>query len=178
MLFRSETTVIPPGETKAFYPCFMPEWLATDITRRMIVHGIAVVPDPQGHLRYLTKPGDARITMIMEGALLKLALGTASVSAQQSSVVEVPISISRSPRLPLPVTVRLHVPEELSGALQCAAVELLPGTDQGVLRIETAADSRLQGLWPLRVTATALQDGRWPVVSESELELGFPGGCH
>ncbi|MEY4188425.1 MAG: hypothetical protein RIT02_3459 [Planctomycetota bacterium] len=173
-----ETTVIPPGETKAFYPCFMPEWLATDITRRMIVHGIAVVPDPQGHLRYLTKPGDARITMIMEGALLKLALGTASVSAQQSSVLEVPFSISRSPRLPLPVTVRVHVPEELSGALQCAAVELLPGTDQGVLRIEAAADSRLQGLWPLKVTATALQGGRWPVVSESELELGFPGGCH
>jgi hypothetical protein len=30
----------------------------------------------------------------------------------------------------------------------------------------------------LKVTATALQGGRWPVVSESELELGFPGGCH
>ncbi|MGV2334324.1 MAG UNVERIFIED_CONTAM: hypothetical protein LVR18_09485 [Planctomycetaceae bacterium] len=51
----------------------MPEWLATDITRRIIVHGLVEVPDPKGTLRQLTKPGDARITMIMEGALLKLA---------------------------------------------------------------------------------------------------------
>ena len=171
---KGDTTVVPPGESRAFYPCFMPEWLATDITRRMIVHGIAVVPDPRGNPRYLTKPGDARITMIMEGALLKLALGSASAAAEQGGAVEVPFSISRSARLPLPVTVQLQVPEELSGVLRCAPVQLAAGTDTGVLRIEAATDSRLQGLWPLRVTATALQDGRWPVVSESELELGFP----
>ena len=174
---RGETTVVPPGETRAFYPCFMPEWLATDITRRMIVHGIAVVPDPHGNPRYLTKPGDARITMIMEGALLKLALNSASVSAEQGGVVEVPVSISRSARLPLPVTVQLHVPEELQGLLRCAPLELVPGSDTGVLRIEAGEDSRLQGVWPLKVTATAMQDGRWPVISESDLELGFPVGC-
>ncbi|MFO0883995.1 MAG: hypothetical protein U0894_07405 [Pirellulales bacterium] len=60
---------IPANATKAYYPCFLPEWCATDLTRRIVVHGVTVIPDPQGKPRLLTKAGDARITMILEGHL-------------------------------------------------------------------------------------------------------------
>jgi len=64
---------VPAEADRAVYPCFLPEWLGTDLTRRIVIHGSAVIPDPKGTPRYLTKAAGSRITMIMEGALLKLS---------------------------------------------------------------------------------------------------------
>jgi hypothetical protein len=167
------TTVVPVGETRAQYPCFMPEWLATDITRRIIVHGLVEVPDPKGTLRQLTKPGDARITMIMEGALLKLASEIADLRSNPGAALEVPVSISRSTRLTGPVTITLRVPEEATGMLVAEPLVLSPEQTSGRLKISTAADARLLGSWQLRLAATTLLDDRWPVVSEAVIDLDF-----
>lgn len=167
------TTIVPPGETRALFPCFMPEWLATDITRRMVVHGVVEVPDPKGNLRQLTKPGDARITMIMEGALLKLACEVTDLRSSPGAVCEIPFSISRSPRLTGPVTISLKVPEEAAGMLAAEPVVLAPEQTTARMRITSTADSRLHGPWQLRFAATTLLDDRWPVVSEAVLDLDF-----
>jgi hypothetical protein len=168
---RGQTTVVPPDQSSAFYPCFMPEWLATDITRRMVVHGIAVVPDPKGTPRYLTKPGDARITMIMEGALMKLGADVKEFESPLGGTIRVPITISRTARLPLPVTVDLQVPEEARGQIKSAAVMIPADQQRGVLQIDFDNVPELLGPWTLRLAATALQDGRWPVVSETEIKV-------
>lgn len=165
------TTIVPPGESRALFPCFMPEWLATDITRRMVVHGVVEVPDPKGTLRQLTKPGDARITMIMEGALLKLACELPNLQSVPGTTVEVPVSISRSPRLTAPVTIQLLVPAEATGLLTAEPVVLTPEQTTGRLRISTTADPRLLGPWQLRLAASTLLNDRWPVVSETLLDL-------
>ncbi len=170
---RGQTIVVPAGETKALFPCFLPEWLATDITRRIIVHGVAVVPDAKGNLRHLTMPADARITMIMEGALLKLAVDRTEHMAALGAVCEIPFRVSRSMKLPQEVTVELDVPEEIRGLLYAEPVVLHAGIDHGVLRVISVADSRLAGPWGLRVSATALQDARWPVVSETTVQLEY-----
>lgn len=170
---RGQTIIVPAGETKALFPCFLPEWLATDITRRMIVHGVAVVPDPKGNLRHLTRPADARITMIMEGALLKLATDRTEQRAVPGAVCEIPVRVSRSVKLSQEVTVELDVPEEIRGLLHAEPVVLDAGIDHGVLRVISVADSRLAGPWGLRVSATAMQDARWPVVSETTVQLEY-----
>ena len=170
---RGTTTVVPANETRALFPCFMPEWLATDITRRMVVHGIVEVPDPKGRMRQLTKPGDARITMIMEGALLKLACDRADLSTSPGASFEVPISISRSSRLQYPVTVTLLVPEEAAELLRPEPLVLSPEQLSGVLRINSTNDPRLHGPWQLRLAASTTLDGRWPVVSEAEVLVEF-----
>ncbi|MEI7698674.1 MAG: hypothetical protein WCK86_02690 [Planctomycetia bacterium] len=170
---RGQTIVVPAGETKALFPCFLPEWLATDITRRIIVHGVAVVPDAKGNLRHLTMPADARITMIMEGALLKLAVDRTEHMAALGAVCEIPFRVSRSMKLPQEVTVELDVPEEIRGLLYAEPVVLHAGIDHGVLRVISVADSRLAGPWGLRVSATAMQDARWPVVSETTVQLEY-----
>lgn len=165
------TTIVPPGETRALFPCFMPEWLATDITRRMVVHGVVEVPDPKGTIRQLTKPGDARITMIMEGALLKLACDLPCVEAVPGAAFEVPLSISRSPRLTAPVTITLLVPAEATGMLIAEPLVLTPEQTTCRLRINPTADPRLLGPWQLRIAASTLLNDRWPVVSETLLDV-------
>lgn len=168
---RGETTIVPPGESAAFFPCFMPEWLATDITRRMVVHGIAVVPDPKGTPRYLTKPGDARITMIMEGALMKLGADVKEFESPLGGTIQVPVTISRTARLSLPVTVDLRVPEEVRGKIKSTPVTIPADQQHGVLQIDFENAPELPGPWTLRLAATALQNGRWPVVSETEIKV-------
>lgn len=172
---RGTTTVVPANETRALYPCFMPEWLATDITRRIVVHGIVEVPDPKGRVRQLTKPGDARITMIMEGALLKLACDRADLSTSPGATFDVPFSISRSPRLLHPVTVTLQVPDEATELLRPEPVVLMPEQSSGVLRVHSVNEARIHGPWQVRLVASTTLDGRWPVISESEFTVDFGG---
>ncbi len=178
---RGPLLPVPAGATRVLYPCTMPEWLGTELTRRIVVQGVAPVPDPKGRLRYLTRAADARITMIMEGALLKLSCeGTEESRTGQSTprpgdTIEIPVSLSRSVKLPpAETTVVLEVPEELTGVIDAAPVVLPAGTDRGRITLKTVVDPRLTGDWPLRVRATTLQDGQWPVVSFATVPLEFP----
>lgn len=164
---------VPADQNRAWYPCFLPEWLPMDLTRRIIVHGVVAVPDPKGNVRYLTKPGNARITMIMEGALLKLSTENSDVVTPMGEIQEIVVNVARSPKLPLPVKVELIVPEEATGFISATPLLIEPDKNQGVLQIFSKIDEQLRGQWNLTVRATALQDGEWPVVSESEIHIEY-----
>ena len=170
---RSAFITVPSGEMKTQFPCFMPEWLATDLTQRMLIHGIAEVPDPKGNLRQLTKAGNARITMIMEGALLKLAAEKSDFVVQVGESIEIPFRLQRSPKLPLSTTVKIEVPEEVNELLTATPVTLAADQTQGVLQLDSKRDERLNGSWRLRLSAQSLQQDRWPVNSEVEIAVEF-----
>lgn len=164
---------VPAGQTKAYYPTFLPEWLSTDLTRRIIVHGVAAVPDPKGTIRYVSRAGDARITMIMEGALLKLTAEASEITVVPGTTFEIPVTIARSAKLPLPTTVELVIPEEILGLLNSESVTVAADQTKAILTVTTSADARLEGPWQLTVKATALQDEKWPVISEAVIPVEF-----
>jgi hypothetical protein len=170
---RGPIVTVPAGADRAIYPCFMPEWLATDLTQRIVVHGVAGVEDGAGKVRQLTKAGDARITMIMEGALLKLTTKAPRQTLPLGAALEIPVAISRSIKLPVEARIELVVPEEAVGLIRAEPLTLLAGVDSGTLRIVSTADARLLGPWSLKLVATALEEGKWPVVSETELAVDF-----
>ena len=170
---RGGILTVPPDQNRAWYPCFLPEWLPMDLTRRIIVHGVVAVPDPKGNVRYLTKPGNARITMIMEGALLKLSTENSDVVTPMGEIQEIAVSVARSPKLPLPVKVELVVPEGATGLISATPMLIEPDKTSGVLQIFSKIDEQLRGQWNLTVRATALQDGEWPVISESEIRIEY-----
>ena len=170
---RGAVLEVPADADHVLYPSFMPEWLETDRTTRMTVMGVAQVADAQGNTRHVLSRADGNITMILEGALLKLAHRAAELTVQPGSSFDIPIEVSRSAKLPEAARIELESPRELAGLLTCEPITLDVEDQRGVLRVNTTADARLSGAWRLRIKATAMQDGRWPAVSITHVPVVF-----
>ena len=167
------TMTVAGDSDSALYPCFMPEWLETDRTTRMVVLGAAQQADPQGNLRYITQPANARVTMILEGALLKVSHSAPELTIVPGRDFEIPVAVSRSSKLQIPVSVEVVAPPTIRRLLNSETVTLLPQQTRGVVRVRTLDDRALHGRWKLLVKATAMLDKRWPVVSQTEVTLDF-----
>ncbi len=164
---------VPVGTELVRYPCFMPEWLETDRTTRMMVHAVAEKKDATGRVRHIVKPANASITMILEGALLKLAHRAGELTVAPGGSFEVPVTVSRSAKLSETAVVRIEVPEPLVGLIKAEPLILKPGQGTGSLKVMTLSDAKLDGDWQIKLVATALQQGRWPAVSVTNLPIRF-----
>lgn len=157
---------VAPGATRAFYPCFMPEWLETTRTSRMMLVAVTKVPDPRGNVRHLVTEIHGRITMSIEGALLKLTASAGDLAIQPGKEMLLPVRIARSPKLAEPVKLELVLPESLQGLLRLEPLIVPPGQSEASLRITTVSDPRLTGEQSFTIRATAIQPGNLRVVSE------------
>lgn len=164
-----------PGDVRdVLYPCFLPEWLETDRTTRMVVMGVAMVDD-HGVTRQILAPADARITMILEGALLKVKQQLVDRHSSLGDSFEVPFEIARAAKLQEPVVVQLIVPDALKGFVKAEPVSLAPGVDRGVLLVHTTKDDRCLGRWIWQLRAEAKEAGQWLVVAVDDAEVELRG---
>jgi len=172
----SPMIAVPPGVDRVPYPIFLPEWLETDRTTRMVVLGMAKVPDAKGRVRYLTKPITSRITMILEGAVLKLARergqnARSELTGHVGSVVEVPVRVQRAAKFEGPVVVDLVPSGDLAPLVESESFTVAADSSSGVVRVATKLDARLVGDWKWTVRATGKIDGRWPAISDLEVPV-------
>jgi hypothetical protein len=173
MGIRGPTVEIPNGITNVFYPCMMPQWLATDRTTRMEVVGFGEVADPQGNLRHVAAAADARITMILEGVLLKISHQARELSVSPGESFQFPVTITRSTKLSGPVTIDLENAGPLADLVTLKPLVLEEGVSTINLQVQTRADARLRGVIPITVRATGLQADRWPVKSIVDVNVEF-----
>jgi hypothetical protein len=164
--------VVPPGVEKTLYPCFMPEWLETSRTSRMGMIGVAKLPDPTGRVRYIASEMTGFITMTLEGALLKLSAEDHELTALPGQPIEVHLKIARLAKLSEPARLELRVPDALSSLLKADPVTVPVGTEKVVFRVIPAAT--LRGVHTFTIRATAMQDGKYPAVSETVISVEFP----
>jgi hypothetical protein len=162
--------VVAANLDRAFYPCFMPEWLETTRTSRMELIGVVKVPDAKGKVRYLVTPMSGRITMSIEGAILKVS-APSELKIKPGETVEVQVAALRSPKLPVPVQLELKLPEELVGVLKADPVTVGPDKTTGALRITCLKDAKLDGEVTFTIRGTAMQDGKYAVVSEAHVTV-------
>ena len=71
------------------------------------------------------------------------------------------------------VRLELRQPEGMEGLFTAEPIALTSDRDEAKLRIVAAKDARLWGSIPLTLRATAMQNGKLPVVSETTVELHF-----
>ncbi|HEV3383842.1 MAG TPA: hypothetical protein VG097_03450 [Gemmata sp.] len=165
--------LVPANVDRAFYPCFMPEWLETTRTSRMALIGIVKVPDAKGKLRYLVTPMSGQITMSIEGSLLKVDTIAREVAIRPGESIVVPVKILRSAILAVPVQLELRLPEDLAAVLKADTVTVAPGQSSAEFRITCLKEAKLGEEHTIAIRGTAMQDGRYAVVSEANLTIEF-----
>ena len=139
----------------------------------MEVVGFGEVADPQGNLRYVGAAADARITMILEGVLFKVSHQARELSVSPGESFQVPVTITRSAKLPGPVTIDLELASPLSDLVTLEQQVIEAGVSTINLQVQTRADARLRGMIPITVRATAYQQDRWPVKSIVDVNVEF-----
>ncbi len=167
---RGATMTVPAGIDQVQYPVFMPEWLETSLTARINVIGVTPIADPKGNIRHITGIMDGFIVMSLEGALLKLTHEQQEYVASPGGTLEIPLRVSRTTKLPIPADVILVGSGEKTNSLTADAVQLPPTVNQHAMKVHIAADAK-PGEHHAIVRATALQDGKWPAVSETTVVI-------
>jgi hypothetical protein len=161
--------VVAPNVSHVEYPIFIPEWMETTKTSRMILNGVVKVADPKGNVRTLVNKMELRIGILPEGALLKLSHTAGEPAATPGSEVRIPLTISRAPEFREAVRIELVPGETQPGLVSAEPLTVPAGQTDAQLVVRLASDPRLHGEQPLLIRATALQNGRWSVISETTI---------
>ena len=163
--------IVPPQISKTVYPCFMPEWLESTRTSRMAIIAGAQVPDPKGKTRWLVSDISGFVTMTMEGALLKVTSDDDERRLPPGEAFDVNLRVARLSKLTEPVRIEMIAPKELAGHLKAEPATAIVGQEKVALRVTPAPT--LTGRVSFVVRATALQDGRHLVMSETLVPVDF-----
>ena len=162
----SDEFIVVPEAKRIEYPIFVPEWMETTKTSRMILNGSVQVADPKGTVRTLLQRQELRIGILPEGALMKLSHAGGEVSAMLGQELRIPFTLVRAPEFRAPVQIELVSDESQAGLLSATPIT---ATEQreGVLTVRLGSDARLVGEQSLTFRAKGLKDGRWPVIAET-----------
>jgi hypothetical protein len=160
---------VPAGQDEGVFPLIIPEWVQTDRTSRIILNSVVTIPDAKGRPRYLVNRMDRRITMNVEGALLKISTPKTHYRVQGQSLA-IPIELFRSGELAGSVTVSLHPSGAEPAAVTAEPIRLTAAQRSVELTLVPSSDQLAAGEQAYTLRAAAEHKG-YPVLSETKLLL-------
>jgi len=163
----SDEYVVPVGAKKIDYPIFVPEWMETTKTSRMILNGAAQVQDPTGKLRTLLQRMELRLGILPEGALMKLSQPKEEFHVMSGGDLTIPVSVSCTPDFNETIHIELVPDDAQAGIVVADPITLPPGQTRGTLTVRFSSEPRGIGVQTLQLRATAHQNGKWLVKSET-----------
>lgn len=169
----SDEFLVQPGSKRVEYPIFVPEWMETTKTSRMILNGTVQVADPQGNSRTLVQRMELRIGMLPVGALMRVTHAAQEPRVQAGEELTIPVKVVRAPEFRETVRLEVRSADPFAPPLESTPVELAPEQAAAELRVRVPA-SAVRGEQSWIVRASALQQGRWPVVSETTVDVTVP----
>ena len=166
----SDEFVVPAEAKRVEYPIFVPEWMETTKTSRMIVNGAVQVADPKGNVRTLLQKQELRVGILPEGALMKLSHSAGEPTVTLGSEVRIPLVLSLASELREPIKITVMPSEDQTNLLTAEPLQLSPGQKETPLIVRIANDAKLVGEQSLVVRAATLRNG-YPVISETTVLL-------
>ncbi len=163
----SDEMVVDPVAARVDYPIFVPEWMETTKTSRMILNGRISLPDPQGNVRTLLQKMELRLGILPEGAMMKLAHVPGEYTVTPGGAVTIPLTVSRIAEFREPVTVALVPMDAQAGQVAAETITMTAGDTAATLQIRLPAATMLTGEQSFLIRATAQQPGRGLVMSET-----------
>ena len=167
----AQVVVVPPGETRAFFPCYMPEWLGTNLTTRMGLIAVAHVPDTRGNVRHVASAMEGSIVMSIEGALLKITQQDSDITVRRGTSFDLPIQILRSNKLSSPVQLELVVLPEYANVLAADPITAAADQDQANFHVDVLTGTPLTGRVNFTVRGTARDAANLPVVAQANASI-------
>jgi hypothetical protein len=167
----SDEMIVPADAKRVEYPIFVPEWMETTKTSRMILNGAVKVPDPKGNVRTLLQRMELRLGILPEGALMKLSHAPGEYQAVLGGTVSITLTVSRTPEFREPVRIELVPDADQTGLISAEPQTWSPAETSGALTIRLAGDARLVGEQAFLIRATAYQGGKWLVKSETTVTV-------
>lgn len=162
--------VVPAGVDQTEYPLFLPEWVQTDRTSRIVLNTVVNVPDGQGNVRHLVNRMDRRITMNVEGALLKLSAAETEFSLKPGQSIDVHLSVLRSGKFNGPVEITLDPNNAGSKIFAVEPVSVAPGQSETVLRVTASQGDWSSGERELTLRASgSLGDAKVRIMSTARI---------
>lgn len=161
--------LVPPGTDRIFYPCLVPDVAETTDAYRILLVGVAQVPDSRGIIRHLIckmQADDASVAITVEGALMKISAGTSELQARPGESMLLRVRIARSPKLAQSVRIEVQPPPALAGQLRAEPVDVPAGQETVSIPIRLENGPVTGGRHMLRLRAMALQPGNPPTLSE------------
>lgn len=170
---RGPELKVPPSVERILYPVFLPEWLETTRTSRMVVNGVARVTDPKGNVRYSLTRQKTRMGFLPTGALLKISSEKSELKATIGKQFMVPVKIQRSKNLKEPVRLELLKAPAESTAYTSETQDVASNQSQASFPITINASDVKTEESRLTIRATAFQNGTLPVISETTVIVQF-----
>lgn len=164
----SDEFVVPADAKRVEYPIFVPEWMETTKTSRMILNGSVQVPDPQGTMRTLLQRQELRFGILPEGALMKLTHAAGEIHVSPGGEVSIPLSLSQATELRDPIQISAV---SANGTLAAEPLTLAAGQKEAKLLVRVSKTPPELGEQELVIRATAVREGRWPVISETTVQI-------
>jgi hypothetical protein len=166
-----QAVIVPSGDTRAFYPTYVPEWLGTNLTQRMSLSTVAQVSDPKGNLRHLVSPMNGNIVMSIEGALLKITHQLQDVAVGRGAFFELPVQILRAKKLSASVRLELEILPEYSTTLASDPITVAADQNQARLHINVLSEAPLTDEIRFTVKGTAMDAANLPVVARTHASI-------
>ena len=167
---RGPEMKITPEQNRILYPVFLPEWLETTRTSRMVVNGVTKIADPAGRIRYSSSKLVTRLGFLPTGAMLKIESPLKELNLTSKFEFEYPINVRRASGLSGPITLELVRNVDSAEAFTADTVSIGETTTVATLKLNRVPEVSVTRVLPLRIRAI----GNWneyPVIAETTLTV-------